>query len=123
MSRPRPQDTGEYETSRISLNIRGELLQAGLFRTSFSILRRRKAQHDCNKEDQPQDRSQDDREDRAEDAQGRGAQGAVKLVRQRSNGAFQHLPYSAKGTDLRTQAETVTARAKKGETSARSLRT
>ena len=42
--------------------------------------------------------------------------GAVKLVRQRKNGTFRSLPYLAKDSDLRTQAETVTARHEKGET-------
>ena len=44
------------------------------------------------------------------------AQGTVKLVRQRKNGTFRHLPYLAKDTDLRKEAETVTARHEKGET-------
>ena len=38
------------------------------------------------------------------------------MVRQRKNGTFRQLPYLAKGTDLRTQAETVTFRQEKGET-------
>ena len=44
------------------------------------------------------------------------AQGTVKLVRQRKNGTFRHLPYLAKDSDLRKEAEAVAARRAKGET-------